>query len=45
MACGGTGLTEHEKHTVETDSDGTQTHVVTRFTGACSSCSGSGTKV
>ncbi|MFF8961024.1 hypothetical protein [Streptomyces sp. NPDC014894] len=41
-ACDGTGLTEHQKHTVETAQDGAQTVVVTRWTGACSGCAGTG---
>ncbi|WP_178880230.1 hypothetical protein [Streptomyces acidiscabies] len=41
-ACGGSGLTEHEQHTVETDENGNQKPVVHRFTGACGRCGGTG---
>ncbi|MER5495255.1 hypothetical protein ACSMX9_15680 [Streptomyces sp. LE64] len=41
-ACGGTGLTEHEQHTVETDEEGSQTPLVRRWTGACGTCTGTG---
>ncbi|MFJ4624176.1 hypothetical protein [Streptomyces sp. NPDC088812] len=41
-ACGGSSLTEHQEHTVETDKDGNQTPVTRRWTGACSQCHGSG---
>lgn len=42
QACQGYGVTEHEEHTVETDKDGNQIPVVRRWTGACSTCHGSG---
>ncbi|WP_186767972.1 hypothetical protein [Streptomyces qinzhouensis] len=42
-ACGGTGLTEHEQHTIELDENDRQKPVVHRWTGACNRCSGSGT--
>ncbi|MFF3556528.1 MULTISPECIES: hypothetical protein [Streptomyces] len=42
-SCGETGLTEHERHTVELDEHGNHRPVVHRWTGACSHCSGSGT--
>ncbi|MGW2228181.1 hypothetical protein [Streptomyces formicae] len=41
-ACNGTGLTEHEEHTVELDENGNQKPVVHRWTGACNTCHGSG---
>lgn len=42
QACEGTGLTEHEEHTVETDENGKQVPVVHRWTGSCNTCHGSG---
>ncbi|WP_333767280.1 hypothetical protein [Streptomyces sp. IBSBF 2435] len=42
-ACGGSGVTEHAEHTVQTGPDGTQTPVVRSWTGSCGTCHGSGT--
>lgn len=42
QACQGYGVTEHEEHTVETDTNGQQAPVVRRWTGPCTTCHGSG---
>ncbi|MEU5160971.1 hypothetical protein AB0G74_15370 [Streptomyces sp. NPDC020875] len=41
-ACGGSGLTEHELHTIDLDENGHQNPVTHRWTGACSGCAGAG---
>ncbi|GLF99561.1 hypothetical protein [Streptomyces yaizuensis] len=44
--CAGTGVTEHERHTVETDPrTGEIRPVVHRWTGACGVCSGTGERL
>ncbi|MDT3400441.1 hypothetical protein RKE29_28180 [Streptomyces sp. B1866] len=40
--CGGTGLTDHTEHSVETDEDGQQKPVVRSWIGSCSVCNGTG---
>ncbi|MFH8492156.1 hypothetical protein [Streptomyces longisporoflavus] len=41
-ACNGDGVTEHVSHSVETDEDGNLLPVEHRWTGQCTSCSGTG---
>lgn len=41
-SCGGSGLTEHTRHEVETDENGKQRSVTRSWTGPCNACHGSG---